>query len=204
MNFKRSIITLSIISVILLFTRCEKEDIIVNKEYQSFTDAIQDANAKKPDKPPGQDPTADNYATILPGGDISGEGYFEGYFPNGAFTLTLSTDHFDEYDAGTFTVTGYIGDIKTRLDDDAVRIMYTTKKKGENRLDLWYADGDTLKYFMIRQPNPSDAYDPDTNTLTFDGADCIVAIRDGTGEHYKDYTPASATVELSYKPIPEE
>jgi hypothetical protein len=82
--------------------------------------------------------------------------------------------------------------------------LYSTKKKGENRLDLWYTDGDTLKFFHIRQPNPSTAYDPVNNILTFNDADCLVAIRDGTGEHYKDYTTASATVEFSYVPLPED
>jgi hypothetical protein len=42
---------------------------------------------------PGEDPIADNYTIILEGSDISGEDYFTTVGP---FTLTLSTDHFDE------------------------------------------------------------------------------------------------------------
>jgi len=203
--------------------QCEKDEMIVKKEYPAVADEDQNPYAKKPDNPPGQDPTADNYAIVsgLNGVvDIHGQGWFT---TGGLFTLTLSSEHFDEYDAGTFTVTGYFGDPRTTLDDDAVRILYTTKKKGENRLDLWYTDpehnieydengeivlteGPVKKCFVIRQSNPNDAYDPnaDPPTLTFDNADyCIVATRDGTGEHYKDYAPASAIVTFSYKPLPE-
>ena len=191
MDFKRTITTLCIFSMILLFVQCEKEELSLKEGYQP------DAALRKPGKtPPGLDKTVDNYATFFEGGDISGEGYFT---TGGPFTLTLSSDHFDEWDAGTFTVTGYYGDEKTLRDDDRVRILYTTKKKGENRLDLWYTDGDTTKYFCIRQPNPSEAYNPTANTLTFDDAYCIVAIRDGSGEHYKNYTPASATLKFSYE-----
>ncbi len=203
MDFKRLTTILCAFSMMLLFTQCEKEGMIVKKEYPAVSDEAQNPHAKKPDNPPDQDETIDNYAIVsgLNGVvDIHGQGWFT---TGGPFTLTLSGDHFDEWDAGTFTVTGYFGDPRTTLDDDAVRILYTTKKHGENRIDLWYADDDTLKCFVIRQDNPNDAYDPESNTLTFDGADCIVAIRDGTGEHYKDYTPASATVEISYEPLPE-
>ena len=97
------------------------------------------------------------------------------------FILTLSGRY--GVDAGTF--------------EGAIRILYSTKKHGENRIDFWYTDDGVDKYLMIRQPNPNNAYDPGTRTMTLVDAESLVAIRDGTGENYTDYTPSSAQVEFS-------
>ena len=199
MNFKKSTKTLCIFCMVFLFVQCEKKEMFLTEGNQP--DAAQNLKAKK-DKPPGQDETVYNYATVtnFPGRDWYIRG--EGELPDGPFTLELNADYFVN-DGGVFYVEGYIGDPRDRTDDDRIRIMYTTKKKGENRIDLWYTDEGVPKCFVIRQSNPNDAYDPKSNTLTFDNAEyCIVAIRDGSGENYTDYSYLlpSAIVTFSYVP----
>jgi len=167
--------------MILLFVQCEKEDIIVKKEYQPFADANLDANAKKggtPGKPDGK--TVETHATIS--GHVDGVGcYVNEETP---FTLNI-TDHFTHdgiSEAGAF--------------EGTIRIMYSTKKRGENRIDFWYTNAEGVdKFFHIRQANPNNAYDPETRTMTLINADALIAIRDGTGETYWEFT-ASATVVL--------
>ena len=168
MKLKRAMTVFCIFGMIFLIMQCEKQpDAVVSKNPH--------------DKPPdlGKPAIVNEYLEILPGGDIAGQGCYTNWQP---FTLTLG-EHYG-VDAGTFY-------------GDSIRILYSTKKHGENRIDFWYEDGDVRKFFHIRQPNPSNAYDPENRTLTFDDAESIVAIRDGTAENFTDYTPASATVQFS-------
>jgi len=186
MDFKRSITILCIFSMILLFAQCEKEDIIVKKEYQPAADAIQDANAKKPDKPPGQDQTVETKAAIT--GNLAGtldEFGDIGCYVNEETIIKLTIN--DQFNHDGISEEGAF--------DGTIRIMYSTKKRGENRIDFWYEDDGDPKYIMIRQANPNDAYDPETRTMTLSDAYALLAYRDGTGETYWEFT-ASATVVL--------
>jgi len=180
MDFKKIITTLSIVSMILLFVQCENEEIEIKKEFQPIDEVSQDPHAKKggnPGKPDGE--IVEEYATIT--GDVTGIGcYVHGETP---FTLTI-TEYFNHdgiVEAGTF--------------EGTIRIMYSTKKRGENRIDFWYTADGVDKFFHIRQANPNNAYDPETRTMTLVNADALIAIRDGTGETYWEFT-ASATVVL--------
>jgi hypothetical protein len=180
MDFKKIITSLCILSVILLFVQCEKEDIIVKKEYQSFTDAIQDASAKKPDNPdkPGDDPT--NVEHVVISGDVVGEGdastSVKEYSP---FTLTLK----DPFPAD--------------IHDGEIRILYGTKKKSENRIDFIYTDTDGKQKKLIIWDGVYDG-----STLILDGCPALIGVVDQP--EYTDYTPASAIVEFSYEPPPED
>jgi hypothetical protein len=169
----------------LLFVQCEKEEIILNEEDQlTFAaDIIQDTNAKKPDNPgiPADDPTDLEYVVIT--GDVQGEGEastsVREYAP---FTLTIG-DRFFEEDVGTF--------------EGEIRILYGTKKKSENRIDFHYTDDGVDKAFIIWAEPNTGAYDESTGIMTLDNCHAIIAIRDGTGDNYTDYTPSSATVVFS-------
>ena len=182
MDFKRLKTTLCVFSMMLLFMQCEKDEMIVKKEYPTVENESQNPHAKKPDKPPGQDKTVYEYATIS--GDVSGEGYFTTGEP---FTLTFG----GPFPAGTHT--------------GEIRIMATTKKHGENRIDFWYTDDDEVdKCLVMRKANPNDAYDPSTGILTLDindieNPDDVALIgwsEDGEPVHI-DYKPAYAMVLFS-------
>ena len=164
--------------MILLFVQCEKEELSLKEGYQP------DAALRKPGKPdkptpPGNDKTVEEYAVIS--GDVTGAGLastsVSEYSP---FTLTLS-DYFED-EAGTH--------------DGEIRILYGTKKKSENRIDFKYIHSISRdpKALIIRAETNTGAYDETTRTLTLDNCFAIIAERDGTGENYTDYTPASATV----------
>jgi len=190
MDFIRLLTTLCIFSMMLLFVQCEKEEIFQKEAFHSPSDEAQNPNAKKPDNPGKPSPNPE-WAVIS--GDLIGEGYVstsvKEYLP---FTLTFG---------GPFPANAHEGEI---------RILYSTKKRGEYRIDFMYTDlSDRLpKVLIMRKANPNDAYDPLSRTLTLDIIDCddpenncdssyefaIIAIRDGTGENFTNYAPAYVTV----------
>jgi hypothetical protein len=186
MNVRRLMTALCTFSIIFLFVQCEKEEMILHQKNQQEFGEAQDPHAKKPEMPPGQDKPDDpssQLENVVITGDVSGVGLASTEVrEESPFDLTLGDTFGTE--AGTFT-------------NGEIRILYGTKKHGENRIDFWYTDVSGVdKYLMIREPNPNDAYDPDARALTFDGVDteCIIAIRDGTGENYDEYPGVSATV----------
>lgn len=183
MDFKRITTTLCLFSMILLFTQCEKEEMILKKGDQSAAEAAQNnPHAKKPDKPPEPDTPPSEAAYVIITGDVVGEGLastsVKEYLP---FTLTLG----DPFPAGTH--------------EGEIRILYGTKKKSENRIDFKYIDSNSgdPKALIIRAETNTGAYDPEARILTLNNCFAIIAERDGTGENYTDYTPASATVVFS-------
>jgi len=192
MDLKRSITTLCVFSVILLFTQCEKEEMILKKVDQTASEEAQDIHAKKvtPSKPDGK--IIEEYADIT--GAVSGSGcYVHGETP---FTLTI-TNQFNhgELDEPGLNENGTHDESGTF--DGIMRIMYSTKKHGENRIDFWYTDYEEVpKYIVIRQANPNTAWDLENRILTFSDAYALLAIRDGTGETFWEGT-ASATIEFS-------
>lgn len=149
MDFKRSITTLCIFSVILLFTQCEKV------EYQPAADAAQNAKPGKPDKP-GNDPTPVGTDVVITG-DVEGDGIastsVKEYLP---FTLTLS----DPFPAG--------------IHEGEIRILYGTKRKSENRIDFIYTENDVEKKLIIWDG----VYDVSTKTLILDNCPALIGVVD--------------------------
>jgi hypothetical protein len=181
MDFKRPITTLCIFSILLLFTQCEKEEIVVNKAETFANDAIQDANAKKPDKPPGSDKSSVEEVIIT--GDVWGDGLASTSVTEfeELFTLTLG-ERFNE-DAGEFT--------------GEIRILYGTKRKSENRIDFYYIDENEVpRYLLIRAETNSGAYDEANRTLNLDNCYAVIFERYTNGEIKTEYIPTSATVVL--------
>jgi len=178
MDLKRPITTLCIFSVVLLFTQCEKEEIVVKKAEQFATDISQDANAKKPDNPDGGQSSVED-VTIT--GDVSGEGLVSTSakeFEEG-FTLTLG-ERFNE-DAGSFT--------------GEIRILYGTKRKSENRIDFYYVDqNDVPKYLLIRAETNSGVYDETDRILNLENCYAVIFVRYTNGEIFTEYIPTSAIV----------
>ncbi len=179
MELKRLTPAFCIISIIMLFMQCEKREMTMSEISQPLADDVCHFDAKKKPENPGKpDKPSSEYVVIS--GDVTGEGCYTYMQP---FTLTLGS-HYGE-DSGTF-------------EGDAIWINYSTKKHGENRIDFWYMDDGVEKFFHIRQPNPSNAYDPVNRTLTFNEASTsLVAIRDGTGDNFTPYDGASVIVHFS-------
>ena len=143
MNFNRSITSLCIFCMILLFVQCDKEEMLLTEGNQP--DAAQNLKAKK------VKPSPEGTSVVITG-DVTGTGLastsVREYLP---FTLTLS----DPFPNGTH--------------DGVIRILYSTKKKGENRIDFKYTDVDGVnKCLVMRKGNPNMAYNPLTTTMTLD------------------------------------
>ncbi len=183
MNFKRSIKILCIFSMILLFVQCEKKEMFLTEGNQP--DAAQNLKVKKP-KPDKPDKPASEAENVIITGDVTGTGLastsVREFLP---FTLTIS-DHFNHdglIEEGTF--------------EGTIRILYSTKRKGENWIDFYYTDNNNYeKYIVIRQANPNDAYNPVERIMTLDNA--YVFLRNKTLDiNWDGYCTASATVNFS-------
>ena len=81
--------------------------------------------------------------------------------------------------------------------DGEIRILYGTKKKSENRIDFIYTDTDGIQKKLIIWDGVYDG-----STLILDGCPALIGVVDQP--EYTDYTPASAMVEFSYEPPPED
>jgi len=181
MDFKRLLTTLCIFSMMLLIVQCEKEEMFRKEAFQPAVDEAQNPNAKKPDKTGKPAPTPE-YAVIS--GDLTGAGYHNTGDP---FTLIFG----GPFPAGTHT--------------GEIRIMYTTKKHGENRIDFWYTDIDGVdKCLVMRKANPNTAYKPDDRILILDIDDidneddvALIGWWEDDEPVHIDYKPAYAEVVLS-------
>jgi len=184
MNFKKPLTILCIFSIFLLFTQCEKEEMILKEKDQptAAAAAIQDANAKKPEKPPGGDQSSVEEVSIT--GDVWGDGLASTSVKEFEEGFTLNLGGRFGLDAGEF-----IGEI---------RILYGTKRKSENRIDFYYVDSNGVpRYLLIRAETNTGAYDETTRTLTLDNCYAIIFVRFTNGEEFTDYTTSSATVIFS-------